>query len=372
MRRLLGPLLALLLSTCLPSGAALSLFVRTTWLSNVTGDVEPRDWRAWFDLVARGRAEGPSSPYYVEELALQNTACCESHAVGSYKALGCLGPKCSDLGLAPDTLLTEELDQMSAYFHLFDRVYVGTTTWQDWDGANATSTKLYAQRQADIGRRFMDRYGHLAEGPGAEAEFAWYLTDEGNLVTMGTDEATAAKYGAFVGESMEALTAVRPLPFLWSPYNGHGTVNASTRALQKEGLEKMLCKLPHPLAMHFQDCLGQSVSFDFPFSYNYSAALTCEGDTVPTYQLLRDVQAACPHVLREVKVNAELFAERLAPGTGSRGEDNGANIVNADPREVASRLACYEQHGVPVGACWALNHWHSLWSFANSTVYSPY
>ena len=47
MRRLI-----LLLSTFVPSGVALSLFVRTTWLSNVTGDVEPRDWRSWFDLVA--------------------------------------------------------------------------------------------------------------------------------------------------------------------------------------------------------------------------------------------------------------------------------------------------------------------------------
>ena len=33
----------------------------------------------WFELVAKGRAEGPTSPYFVEELALQNTACCESH-----------------------------------------------------------------------------------------------------------------------------------------------------------------------------------------------------------------------------------------------------------------------------------------------------
>ena len=364
--------LLLAAAACVPGAAGLSLFMRTTWLSNATGDSEPRDWRSWFDLVARGRAEGPASPYFVEDLALQNTACCESHAAGSYEALGCLGPKCSDLGLEPNTLLTAELDQMSEYFHLFDRVYVGTTTWQDWDGANASSTRHYAERQAHVGRQFMARYGHLAEGPGADVDFAWYITDEGNMVSMGTDNATAAVYGAYVAESMEALTAVRPLPFLWSPYNGHAPVNASTRARQRAGLERMLCALPHPLAIHFQDCLGQSVSFDFPFSYNYSVALTCEGDTVPTYELLRQVQSACPDVLREVKVNAELFAERLAPGTGSRGEDNGANIVNADPREVADRLACYERHGVPVGACWAINHWHSLWSYANATVYAPY
>ena len=32
----------------LPFAWSLSLFMRTTWLSNRTGDVEPHDWRAWF------------------------------------------------------------------------------------------------------------------------------------------------------------------------------------------------------------------------------------------------------------------------------------------------------------------------------------
>ena len=140
----------------------LSLFIRTTWLSEVPEPV----WRSWFELIKQGRREGPTSAYYIEELALQNTAyvigsphsiftiltvrrqqatsfphatpdltnrlrsstphshslthsltmnffcrCCESHAVpangSDFKALGCLGPKCSDLGLAPNTLLTK-------------------------------------------------------------------------------------------------------------------------------------------------------------------------------------------------------------------------------------------------------------------------
>lgn len=88
--------------------------------------------------------------------------------------------------------------------------------------------------------------------------------------------------------------------------------------------------------------------------------------------MLQKVQAYCPDKLREVKVNAELFAERLATGTHSRGEDNGANIINADPHEVASRLACYARHNLEVGCSWAMNHWYSLWTYANATVYAPY
>ena len=59
--------------------------------------------------------------------------------------------------------------------------------------------------------------------------------------------------------------------------------------------------------------LGQSVSFEFPFFYNYSAAFTCEGDSVPYYQLLQRVRKKCPR-LREVKVNMEMFVERLNNG----------------------------------------------------------
>ena len=59
--------------------------------------------------------------------------------------------------------------------------------------------------------------------------------------------------------------------------------------------------------------LGQSVTFEFPFFYNYSTAFTCEGDSVPYYKLLQRVAAKCPK-LREVKVNMEMFVERLNNG----------------------------------------------------------
>lgn len=72
----------------------------------------------------------------------------------------------------------------------------------------------------------------------------------------------------------------------------------------------------------------------------------------------------------DLQVNMELFAERL--NNGLHGENNGANIVNANPQEIALRRACYTGHGLSIGACWALPHWYYLWTYANATVYQPY
>ena len=95
-------ILQLLLALLLPSSSgALSLFMRTTWLAEVPEPV----WRSWFELIARGRREGPASPFYVAELGLQNTACCENGP----DSRGCLGAKCSDLGLQPkDEVVIDE------------------------------------------------------------------------------------------------------------------------------------------------------------------------------------------------------------------------------------------------------------------------
>ena len=53
--------------------------------------------------------------------------------------------------------------------------------------------------------------------------------------------------------------------------------------------EAIFCGLDLPLALHFQDYLGQSVKFEFPFSYDYSEAFTCAGDSVPYLRLLQRV-----------------------------------------------------------------------------------
>ena len=356
------PSLRLLLALLLPtSSGALSLFMRTSWLAEVPEPV----WRSWFELIARGRREGPASPFYVAELGLQNTACCEGHPT----ARGCLGPKCSDLGLPPNSLLTKQLDAMSEYFPLFDKVHVGTTADMNsnWNGKeNASSTKAYAELQGRVGSEFMARYGKLPN-----VSYGWYLTSEGSVSSIGLSAAEQSSWGRYLNESMDALHAVDPaLTFLWSPSNGGITPTPAQRVQEEAGLTSMLCHLSHPIAVHFQDWLGQSVSFEFPFYYNYSVAFTVEKDTAPTYALLQRIHKACPSKLREVKVNAELFAERL--NHGQHGEDNGANIVNADPREVATRLSLYKKGAMDVGCCWAINHWWSLMTYANATVYSPY
>lgn len=76
-------------------------------------------------------------------------------------------------------------------------------------------------------------------------------------------------------------------PFLWSPSNGPH-VAPGDRTRQQEGLEQLFCSLGnHELAVHFQDYLGQSVSFEFPFHYNYTGQMECEADTLETYAMLK-------------------------------------------------------------------------------------
>ena len=352
-----------MLSILTTAVTGMSLFMRTTWLA----ELPEAQWRSWFELIRRGRHEGPDSPFYVHELALQNVACCESHPYPGYDALGCLGPKCSALGLAPNSLLVSELDRLAEFFPLFDRVWVGSTTRQGWNAGNRTANREYAALQAEVLGAFMARY-NASDG----VRWGWYITEEGSLPGIGLDPAAAAGWRDFIGVTQLALDGVAPgLPFLWSPSNGNVRPNATQRVAQEAGLRGLFCDLPRPLEVHFQDYLGQSVTFDFPYRYDYSAAFTCEADTVPTVAMLKRVQEHCPASLLAAKVNAELFAERLSPD-GRRGEDNGANIVTADPREVHDRLACYRKHRLDVGASWAINHWFALSTFANATVYPVY
>eukprot|EP00039_Didymoeca_costata_P026634 m.16272 g.16272 ORF g.16272 m.16272 type:complete len:364 (+) comp5651_c0_seq1:82-1173(+) len=350
-----------ILAVAAPSCNGLSLFLRTTWLNEVGEQV----WRPWFELIKRGRLEGPSSPFYIEDLALQNTACCNSPA----KYRGCLGPKCSDLGYEPYSLLHREIDQLQEYFPLFDKVHIGTTIMTGLDLSNRTMVDENAALSARIGKEFLERYGNITG-----TKYGWYLTDEGSVPDLGMDKSYRTDMFHYLSSSMKALKAVKDMDFLWSPSNGDVSLNASQRVTVENGLEDLFCgglgEFDAPIALHFQDWLGQSVSFEFPFYYNYSTAFTCEKDTVPTYASLDRIRAKCPQGLREVKVNVEMFAERL--NNGEHGEDNGANIINADPREIASRLECYRKNNLPLGASWAINHWYGLMTYVNQTVYHPY
>lgn len=191
---------------------------------------------------------------------------------------------------------------------------------------------------------------------------------------IGLSATLSAQMADYLRECIQALYAVRPgLPLLWSPAFGtpYSSHNASQLQAMEDNLVSLFCALPQPIRLHPQDCLGQTVSFEFPFFFNYTNAFTCEGNSVPYYALLERVRARCPHGISEVKMNMEMFVERLSP-SGQRGEDSGANIVNANPYEIAQRMQCYQKHSLPIGVSWAMPHWHDLFTFANSTVYAPY
>lgn len=103
------------------------------------------------------------------------------------------------------------------------------------------------------------------------------------------------------------------MPFLWSPSNGDITPNSTQREQQETTLRGLFCNLSYPLSVHFQDWLGQSVSFEFPFHYNYTAAFTCEKDTKPTYEMLQRIVATCPAKLTEAKVSKVSSGLELPP-----------------------------------------------------------
>lgn len=318
-------------------------------------------------MIAEGQRQGPSSPYYVDTLALQNIAC---------NQLDPIGPPCDaskpthskqshgDSHMPFGSLWKDDLKTLSKYFSLFDNVYIGTIWLDGWDVRNLTSNTAAAQLQAKVAQEFMNMYPDVATG--------WYITEEVSLTDVGSDASVGPSVVDFLDKTMSALKAVKDLPVLWSPVmNNHfHSYNSSALASLTSNLENIFCELRHPLRLHFQDYLGQSVRFYFPMHWDYSNAYTCEEDSVPWLRLLENVGKKCPN-LSEVKINAEMFAERWSD-SGEKGENNGANIVNADPREVFERLSCYQRLSAPVGVCWALPHWYSLWTFANATVYSPY
>ena len=156
---------------------------------------------------------------------------------------------------------------------------------------------------------------HTLYGDALGDKLGWYQTVEGSLNQISGDPASATQWLDFHQQAMSAFHKIKPAEQLWSPnwQVKHSEYNASGLAVMEANFEKIFCGLDLPLALHFQDFLGQSVSFEFPFYYNYSGAFTCEDDSVPYYKLLKRVAAKCPK-LREVKVNMEMFVERRNNG----------------------------------------------------------
>jgi len=65
------------------------------------------------------------------------------------------------------------LYELTAYFYLFDKIYVGNLWSDNFDPDDFDANTLVAQEQADVAREFYNRYGQL---PGVG--YGWYITME--------------------------------------------------------------------------------------------------------------------------------------------------------------------------------------------------
>eukprot|EP01147_Barroeca_monosierra_P002957 gene2957-5758_t len=326
--------------------AALSIMFRPAWAD----EVENATLSRWFEFVQAGRKLGPYSPYFLHDLVLQNVACNQVNP---------LGPPCNasaptnskqakgNYSMQYGSLFLDALEKLQPHLSIFDTVYIGSMWLDGWNSSNFTSNTVAANQQADVAAKYLQHFDRQ--------NLAWYITMEGPLDAITFDHQRVEGMVDFLNKSINALKRVRDLPILWSPYwqASYDSYNVSSIAQIKSGMVRLFCGISHDISVHFQDCL----------------AWTCDGHTVPFYELLVDVTKECPN-LREVKVNMEMFAEHR--NNGKRGENNGALIVTADSHEIAERMLCYEKNNVEIGACWALPHWFSLFSQANETVFHPY
>ena len=103
----------------------LALFFRTSWAHEVSDEV----FDNWFKLIAQGRAEGPSSPYYVEFLALQSVACSQAMPLGP--PCNASAPSGSRQPLGNESMpyggiFHADVAKLAQHFHLFDKVYIGS------------------------------------------------------------------------------------------------------------------------------------------------------------------------------------------------------------------------------------------------------
>lgn len=208
---------------------------------------------SWFELIARGRAEGPSSPYYVDILGIQSVACsqamplgppCNATApTGSHQARG-------NESMAYAEIFHRDVAKLAKHFHLFDKVYVGSLWPDELDLGNATRRSAAIATQARVLSEF-----HASYGDALGEKLGWYQTVEGSLNEISGDAASASDWLAFHREAMAAFHKIKPAQQLWSPNweIKRGEYNASGLAAMEAHFETIFCGLDLPLALHFQD-----------------------------------------------------------------------------------------------------------------------
>ena len=126
------------------------------------------------------------------------------------------------------------------------------------------------------------------------------------ILALSRRSLTCTDMADFINKTTTAFHSLRPLPTLWSPAITRGRASYTPTSFEafQANLVSLFSALDLPIKLHFQDFLGQSVTFKFPFFYNYSVALTCDGDTVPYYNMLQTVALQAPK-LEEVKVTID-------------------------------------------------------------------
>ena len=108
-----------------------------------------------------------------------------------------------------------DVEKLSRYFHLFDKVYVGSL-WPDrLDYRTAAGRGAAITAQTAVLQKFYDRWGR-----GMGDKLGWYQTVEGSLNAIGSSSASAAEWGKFYNDAFVALNKVKPLEMLWSPVAG--------------------------------------------------------------------------------------------------------------------------------------------------------
>lgn len=161
----------------------------------------------------------------------------------------------------------------------------------------------------------------------------WYLTEEGNIKDWSFNEALRQRYEWYYMELLKRLYAIKPLPFLFSPW-AHGVSSSAAVAAYRKtfmGVKQWLLTqhgIDADIRVHLQDAVGMG---------NLSR------EQAKTWAL--NLQSTAPQI--PVRMNVEYF-KRV----------NGV-FVPGDTPEILNREAYYERSPtIKVGACWEIRYWY--------------
>lgn len=165
-------------------------------------------------------------------------------------------------------------------------------------------------------------------------QVGWYLTEEGNISDWAMSEDLRLRYEWYYTEVLKRLYAIKPLPFLFSPWATGNVTPTKAEAFKKTFMGiKVWLKNQHginaDIRVHLQDAVGMG---KLTREQAKRWALT-----------LREVVPEIP-----IKMNVEYF-RRLFTG----------ELVPADTENLLHREHFYQtEPGIKIGACWEIRYWY--------------